>query len=281
MTDGPRAAVLGGGIAGVATAWYLARGGYRVTVVERREGAGLETSFANGGLITPSMSDPWASPGIPMLILKWLGREDAPFLLRLRALPGLFSWGLEFLRQCNDDDWHRNTRNILRLCTYSHACLHELAREAGVDYESNPRGTLRLFRDSLSMEKSSRVAETLRELGVRLTTLDSAACIELEPALRGQADRIAGAIHYPTTRRVTPTSLPGVWPKRVRRRGSSSGTARPSNRSRPARARSPASGPTPGASKPMSVSSRWAPIRPRGCARTVSVFRSTRSRATR
>ena len=67
----------------------------------------------------------------------------------------------------------------------------------GVDYESNPRGTLRLFRDNLSMEKSSRVAETLRQLGVRLTTLDSAACIELEPALRGQADRIAGAIHYP------------------------------------------------------------------------------------
>lgn len=197
MTDAPHAAVLGGGIAGIASAWYLARGGYRVTVVERREGAGLETSFANGGLITPSMSDPWASPGIPMLILKWLGREDAPFLLRLRALPGLFSWGLKFLRQCNDDDWHRNTRNILRLCTYSHACLHELARETGVDYESNPRGTLRLFRDSLSMEKSSRVAEFLRQLGVRLTTLDSAACIELEPALRGQADRIAGAIHYP------------------------------------------------------------------------------------
>ena len=105
MTDGPHAAVLGGGIAGVASAWYLVRNGYRVTVVERRRGAGLETSFANGALIPPSMSDPWASPGIPMLILKWLGREDAPFLLRLRALPGLFSWDLQFLRQCNDDDW--------------------------------------------------------------------------------------------------------------------------------------------------------------------------------
>ena len=197
MTGAPHVAVLGGGIAGVASAWYLVRSGYRVTVVERRRGAGLETSFANGALITPSMSDPWASPGIPMLIVKWLGREDAPFLLRLGALPGLFSWGLKFLRQCNDDDWRRNTRIILRLCTYSHACLHELVRETGVDYESNPRGTLRLFRDRLSMEKSSRAAELLQQLGVRLTTLDSAACVELEPALRSQADRIAGAIHYP------------------------------------------------------------------------------------
>ena len=197
MADGRHVVVLGGGVVGVASAWFLARSGCRVTLIERREGAGLETSFANGGLVTPSMSDPWASPEIPGLILKWIGREDAPFLVRVGALPGLVAWGIRFLRECGDGNWRRNTRNILRLSTYSHERLRELVRETGLDYESNPRGTLHLFRDALSMEKTSRTAETLRELGVRSLTLDPAGCIELEPALRHQVDGIAGGIHYP------------------------------------------------------------------------------------
>ena len=197
MTDARHVVVLGGGVVGVASAWFLARSGCRVTLVERREGAGLETSFANGGLVTPSMSDPWASPEIPRLILKWIGREDSPLLLRIGALPGLAAWGIKFLRQCNQSDWHRNTRNILRLSTYSHERLRELVRETGIDYESNPRGTLHLFRDSLSMDKTSRTAETLEDLGVRSRTLDPAGCTALEPALRRQVDRIAGGIHYP------------------------------------------------------------------------------------
>ena len=189
--------VLGGGVVGVAAAWFLSRNGCRVTIVESREGAGLGTSFANGGLITPSMADPWASPGIPWLILKWLGRENAPFLVRIGALPGLVSWGVEFLRQCNRADWRRNTENILRLCTYSHERLREVVRETGVDYESNPRGTLHLFRDRRSIEQTSRTAEMLKELGVPSRPLDPSGCVELEPALRSQIDRIAGGIHYP------------------------------------------------------------------------------------
>ena len=197
MADARHVVVLGGGVVGVASAWFLSRRGCRVTLVERREGAGLETSFANGGLVTPSMSDPWASPEIPGLILKWIGREDAPFLLRIGALPGLVSWGLKFLRECNQKSWHRNTRNILRLSTYSHERLRALVRETGIDYESNPRGTLHLFRDALSMEKTRRAAEILAQLGVRSRSLDPAECIELEPALRHQIDGIAGGIHYP------------------------------------------------------------------------------------
>ena len=189
--------VLGGGVVGVASAWFLSRSGCRVTLIERHEGAGLETSFANGGLVTPSMSDPWASPEIPRQILKWIGREDSPFLLRIGALPGLVWWGLRFLRECNEERWRRNTRSILRLSTYSHECLRELVRETGVDYESNPFGTLHLFRDPLSMEKTSRTAEMLTELGVRSRALDPAGCAALEPALRHQVDRIAGGIHYP------------------------------------------------------------------------------------
>ena len=197
MAGARRVVVLGGGVVGVASAWFLARSGCRVTLIERREGAGLETSFANGGLVTSSMSDPWASPEIPGMILKWIGREDSPFLLRIGALPGLSFWGLKFLRQCNQERWRRNTRNILRLSTYSHERLRELVRETGVDYESNPLGTLHLFRDALSMEKTSRTAEMLAELGVRSQTLDPAGCAALESALRQQVDRIAGGIHYP------------------------------------------------------------------------------------
>jgi D-amino-acid dehydrogenase len=133
---------------------------------------------------------PGRHPATPLLILKWLGRENSPFLLRLGAIPGLFSWGIKFLRQCNDDAWRRNTRNILRLSTFSHERLRLLARETGVDYESKPRGTLRLIRDQLSMEKSGRTADMLRELGVQSQALDPPGCIELESALRGQVDSI-------------------------------------------------------------------------------------------
>ena len=197
MTDGRHVAVLGGGVIGIATAWYLARNGCQVTLIERLEAAGLETSFANAGLVTPGMSDPWTAPGTPLLILKWLGREDSPFLLRVGAIPGLLSWGLHFLRQCNEAAWQRNTRTILRLSTFSHECLRSLASEAGIDYESNPRGTLRLIRDQASMQQSRRTADMLRNLGVRSHVLEPAGVVELEPALRGQVDSIVCGIHYP------------------------------------------------------------------------------------
>ena len=197
MMDAQRVVVLGGGVIGVATAWYLARNGCEVTLVERREAVALETSFANAGLITPGMSDPWNAPGTPLLILKSLGQENSPFLLRLSAIPGLLSWGLQFLRQCNTASWRRNTHTILRLCTFSHECLRALAQETGIDYESNPRGTLRLIRNPAALEKSVRTADMLRDLGVRSYTLDTAGVIELEPALAGQVDSIVGGIHYP------------------------------------------------------------------------------------
>ncbi len=98
-----RVVVLGAGLIGTATAYYLAKAGHEVVVVDRQAQAGLETSFANGALLTPSTSDSWAAPGTPQKILKWLGQEDAPMLLRLRALPDLIGWGLRFLRECRPD----------------------------------------------------------------------------------------------------------------------------------------------------------------------------------
>ena len=107
MSDRGHILVLGGGVIGVTSAYYLARRGFRVTLIEAQPGVALETSFANGGLLTPSMSDPWAAPGLPWKILRWYGREDSPFLVRAGALPGLVSWGLSFLRNCNQATWRR------------------------------------------------------------------------------------------------------------------------------------------------------------------------------
>ena len=197
MVDSRRVVVLGGGIVGVTTAYFLSRHGHEVTLIEKNEDAGLETSFANGGIVTPSMSDPWASPEIPRFILKWMGKEDSPFLLRPAALPGLFSWGVKFLRQCNHTAWARNAGVIYGLCSYSKDTLNQLVADTGIEYDGSRLGTLHLFRDPLSMEVTKRVAETLGAMGLHYDLLDEAACIELEPSLRSQQGLIAGGIHYP------------------------------------------------------------------------------------
>ena len=189
--------VLGGGIIGTASAYYLAQRGFRVTLIERQPDVGLETSFANGGLITPSMSDPWAAPGIPLKLLQWIGREKSPFLVRFGALPGLMSWGLAFLRNCNDAAWRRNAATILRLAEYSQHALQTLSHETGIAYDRSSVGNLRLFRDRLSMQNARRSAAMVGELGVAYRVLDADECAELEPALAPQLQLISGGIHFP------------------------------------------------------------------------------------
>ena len=197
MASVQRVLILGGGIIGVTSAYYLNRRGFHVTLVERRPKVGLETSFANGSLITPSMSDPWAAPGLPWKILKWIGREDSPFLLRARALPGLLSWGLRFLRCCDEATWRRNTGTIFRIARHSQEALRALSEETGIRYDLSRRGTLRLFRDSLSMENTKRSAEVVGAHGVSYTPLDRDACLHLEPALAPRIEQISGGIHFP------------------------------------------------------------------------------------
>ena len=153
--DGHRLAVLGGGVIGVATAWYLARDGFQVTRIERRKASVFETAFADAGLIAPGMSDPWTAPGTPWLILRSLGREYSPLLLPPTALPGTLSWGPQFLRQCSYTAWQCNPRTIRRLRLFSHECLRSLASETGVDHESDSRGAPRLIRDRISLLKST------------------------------------------------------------------------------------------------------------------------------
>ncbi len=197
MAGEQRVIVLGGGVIGVTSAYHLALRGCRVTVIERLPEVGLETSFANGGLFTPSMADPWAAPGVPLKLLKWLGREDAPFLLRLHALPGLLSWGLKFLGNCTEARWRRNTEIILRLAEYSLAEHRRLVEQTGLAFDRSRLGTLRLFRDELSMANAERGAALVGDLGLAVRTLSPADCAELEPALTPELQAISGGIHFP------------------------------------------------------------------------------------
>lgn len=188
--------VLGAGVIGVTTAYYLARAGEEVTVIDRQPAAALETSFANGGLVTPGMSDPWAAPGVPRMMLTHLGREDAPFLLRLKAVPGMMGWGLRFLRNCAPGRWQANTETVLRLGVYSLDALDAVTAETGIAYDRCERGNLRVYQDTASLAKAAGGARLYRDMGQPVDVLDADGCIKLEPALAPVRRELAGGVHY-------------------------------------------------------------------------------------
>jgi D-amino-acid dehydrogenase len=192
-----RIIVLGAGIIGTTTALRLAEAGHSVTVIDRQPAAGLETSFANGGLVSPATADSWAAPGVPMKILKWLGKGDAPMLLRPSALPGLLDWGARVLGNCRPERWKANTEALLALAMLSIRELRGMAQDGSLAFDRNPPGLLKLFRDSYSMQSALRSAELFRPLGVRARQLGREETIEIEPALAPIATSLSGAIFYP------------------------------------------------------------------------------------
>ena len=191
------ALVIGGGLIGVSTAWFLAERGFAVTLLERREAAALETSYANGGLITPSQSDPWNAPGTLMHLLSWLGREDSPLLLRPRALPGMWRWGLKFLLASRAAPWWRATEANLRLGLYSAACLSALREQLDLKYDDLQAGTLKVFRETYALERSATLAASLAPAGLVHRVLSPPEAVALEPLLEPVSAGLAGAIHYP------------------------------------------------------------------------------------
>ena len=147
-----RILVLGSGVIGVTSAWYLARQGHEVTVVDRQPEAGMETSFANAGQVSPGYSTPWAAPGIPTKALKWLFQRHAP--LRIRPDGTLFQlrWLAAMLRQCGPARYAVNKERLMRVANYSRDCLRELRQETGIAYEQRTQGTLQLFRSAAQLD---------------------------------------------------------------------------------------------------------------------------------
>ncbi len=189
--------VLGAGVTGVATAWYLRKAGHDVTVIDRREGAGLETSYANGGQISAAHAVPWANPQAPLQLLRWLGREDAPLLFRLRADPQQWLWGLAFLRECTPARLRYNIRQLVALGGYSRGLLGALRAETGIQYDQSLHGILHFYTNADEWQDAQRTALQLRDAGCALEIKSADACIALEPALTPLHPRIVGGTYTP------------------------------------------------------------------------------------
>jgi D-amino-acid dehydrogenase len=189
--------VLGAGVVGVTGAWYLAAAGHEVTVIDRREGAGLETSFANGGQISAGHAEPWARPEVLPKILRWLGRDDAPLLFRPRAEWAQWAWGMRFLYECRPGRFERHSRTLAGLAAYSRERLRALRAELGLRYEHLERGILQFATDAGDLDAMARHAEAMRKLGVHREVKSAAECLALEPALQDSADPVLGGVYEP------------------------------------------------------------------------------------
>ena len=188
--------IIGAGLIGISTSYFLRLRGHEVTVIEREGGPGLQTSFANGALVSPSMPEPWNAPGCWRLLLASLGRPDAPLQLRLRALPDLTGWGIQFLRNSSPERHRENTLRNARLALFSLKVLQNLRRQTGIEYGATVRGSVKLFRSDQMLQQALRGAEQLRDEGLKLRCLSREETIELEPALVPISHQLAGAIHY-------------------------------------------------------------------------------------
>ncbi|HUQ75279.1 MAG TPA: D-amino acid dehydrogenase [Burkholderiales bacterium] len=191
-----RVSVLGAGVIGVTSAWYLHKAGHDVTVIDRRPGAGMETSFANGGQISVSHAEPWANPTAPLKVLKWLAREDAPLLFRLRADLHQWLWGLAFLRECTPARTRHNIRQLVTLGLYSRASLQALRAETGIQYDHLTRGILHFYTSERELDAAIEPARVMREHGCDVEMMSAQRCVEIEPALRHA--RLAGGSFTPS-----------------------------------------------------------------------------------
>lgn len=192
-----RVLVLGSGVIGVTSAWYLARAGFEVTVVDREPGPARGASFANAGQISPGYASPWAAPGVPLKALKWLFQEHAPLAIRLTRDPSQYQWLAQMLRNCTAARYAVNKERMVRLAEYSRDCMDELARDTGLTWEGRRLGTTQLFRTQAQLDAAARDIAVLEEAGVPYEVLDRAGVARVEPALAGTAGILVGGLRLP------------------------------------------------------------------------------------
>ncbi|MDO9394808.1 MAG: D-amino acid dehydrogenase [Methylotenera sp.] len=192
-----RVLVLGSGVIGVTSAYYLAQKGFEVTVIDRQPAVGLETSFANAGQISPGYSAPWAAPGVPMKALKWIFQRHSPLALKPDWSLWQLAWTLKLLRNCNSASYDRNKERMVRLAEYSRDCLGELRTNTGIAYEGRTRGTLQVFRTQKQLDAEAKDIAVLSRMGVPFEHLDSDGCARVEPALALVKDQLLGGLRLP------------------------------------------------------------------------------------
>lgn len=189
--------VLGSGVIGVTTAYYLMRAGHDVTVIDRQSGPSLETSYANAGEISPGYASPWPAPGIPAKALKWLFMHHAPLIIRPRADLDMIRWVLAMLRNCTASRYARNKARMVPLAEYSRDQLRALTDKLGLRYDQRAQGTLQLFRSQSQLDGTAKDIAVLQEYGVPFELLDRAGCVEAEPGLSESREKIAGGLRLP------------------------------------------------------------------------------------
>jgi D-amino-acid dehydrogenase len=188
--------VLGAGVVGTATAWYLRQSGHEAILIDRQAEAAMETSWGNGGVIHASEVEPWSQPGMPVKILRWLGQENAPMLLRYSAIPHILRWGVDFARNCTAERFREHARANLRLALHSLRCLQEIGAETGIAYDRATRGVLKIYRSRAALDNAERSSEFLARLGLLFERISAERCVEIEPALKDTKSTLAGALYF-------------------------------------------------------------------------------------
>jgi D-amino-acid dehydrogenase len=192
-----RVLVLGSGVIGTCAAWYLAQDGHEVVVLERHGGAGLETSFANAGEVSPGYASPWAGPGVPVKAIKWLLMRHRPLVVRPRIDPSMWRFVWSMLANCTEARYRRNKSRMVPLAEYSRDCLRALRRDTGIAYDERSLGTLQLFRTQQQVDGTAKDVAILRDFGVRHEVLDRDGIVAVEPALAAVRDKFVGALRLP------------------------------------------------------------------------------------
>ncbi|MCB1910317.1 MAG: D-amino acid dehydrogenase [Zoogloeaceae bacterium] len=189
--------ILGSGVIGTTMAYYLARDGHQVTVVDRQPGAALETSYANAGEVSPGYSAPWAGPGVPLKAIKWMLMHHSPLVIKPMLDPAMWRWGLSMLRNCTESRYRVNKARMVRLAEYSRDCLKELRTATGIAYDERAQGTLQLFRTQKQLDGVGKDVDILRQYGVPFQVLEGDAYLEYEPALALVKHKFVGALRLP------------------------------------------------------------------------------------
>jgi D-amino-acid dehydrogenase len=189
--------VLGSGVIGTTSAYYLAKAGHDVTVIDRQPGAGMETSYANAGEISPGYATPWAGPGVPLKAVKWLMMKYSPLVIKPGFDPHMWSWLVQMLANCNHKSYEINKGRMVRLAEYSRDVLKQLRADTGISYDERTQGTLQLFRTGQQLDAAATDIAVLEQSGVPYHLLDPQGCEAAEPALAKVRGRFVGGLQLP------------------------------------------------------------------------------------